>query len=248
VAAHRQIIRNSDPVLDFGDTVRTMIPRPLSCLSIPLTARGDLVGVMSLYSTHRQAFTDDHERIVEVVSGQLSTILKTAAEFDRTKIKALRDQLTGLPNIEHLRQLTRSYGSHDAPVGPFSVLLLDVDNLSQINEIYGQLIGDQILARLVRATRKSLRGADFLFRLRDDEFLVLLLQTDSDTSANIVRRVTETLQRESASSKPHFNVTISSASAPADAGSIDELIELATRRLPKLPLQGSRGFGADSIH
>ncbi len=45
VAAHRQSIRNSDPILDFGDAVRAMTPRPRSCLSAPLTVRDELVGV-----------------------------------------------------------------------------------------------------------------------------------------------------------------------------------------------------------
>jgi diguanylate cyclase (GGDEF)-like protein/putative nucleotidyltransferase with HDIG domain len=248
VAAHKQIIRNSDPILDFGEAVRAMSPRPHSCLSVPLIVRRSLVGVLSIYSTGLDAFSEDHQRIVEVIARQVSTILKNAVDFDSTKSNALRDQLTGLPNIEHLYQLTKAYASHDGGGETFSILVLDVDNLNQINESYGQTFGDQVLARLVRATRRSLRTADFLFRFRDDEFIVLLLQTDSETSANIARRISDTLQRESSATKPTFTVTIASATAPTDAQTIEELIDVATGRLHARPVSQPRGFGADSIH
>ena len=248
VAAHRQVIRNSDPVLDFGDALRSMAPRPRSCLSIPLTVRGGLVGVLSLYSTGLEAFTEDHQRIVEVVSKQVSTILQSAADFDRTKSRSLRDQLTGLPNIEHLYQLTNSYSGAD-PVGePFSILVLDIDDLADINNNFGHVSGDQVLARVVRATRRSLRGADFLFRYRDDEFIVLLLQTDHDTSGAVVRRIAEALQREANAMGPSFTVTIGAATAPRDAQTIGELIELAGVRLNKPNKQDLRPDSSESIH
>ncbi len=248
VAAHRQAIRNSDPVLDFGDALRSMAPRPRSCLSIPLTVRGGLIGVLSLYSTGLESFTEDHQRIVEVVSRQVSTILKSAADFDRTKNKSLRDQLTGLPNIEHLYQLTKSYSGPDPTGEPFSILVLDIDDLAEINEAFGHVSGDQVLARVVRATRRSLRGADFLFRYRDDEFIVLLLQTDQETSGTVVRRIAEALQREAGAMRPPFTVTIGFATAPRDAQTIEELIELAGVRLNKQNKAPLRPGSSESIH
>jgi diguanylate cyclase (GGDEF)-like protein/putative nucleotidyltransferase with HDIG domain len=248
VAAHRQSIRNSDPILDFGEAVRSMIPRPRSCLSVPLTVQGALVGVLSLYSTVQDAYTEDHQRIVEVVSKQVSTILKNASDFERTRKKSFRDQLTGLPNIDHLYQLTRAAVSHDSSSEPFSILVLDVDNLARFNELYGQETGDQILARVVRATRRSLRAADFLFRYRDDEFIVLLLQTDYDTCATIARRVTDALHRESTAAVPSFTVTMASATTPHDADAIDGLIEAAGRRLLQAENRLPTEPGTESVH
>ena len=45
VAANRQSIRNSDPVLDLGEAARAIAPRPRSCLSAPLLIDKELVGV-----------------------------------------------------------------------------------------------------------------------------------------------------------------------------------------------------------
>ena len=248
VAAHRQAIRNSDPVLYFGDVLRSMLPRPRSCLSIPLTTKGSLIGVLSLYSTSQSAFTEDHQRIVEVVSRQVSTILKGAADFDNTRSTSLRDQLTGLPNLEHLYQLTRAYTGAEAISEPFSLLVLDVDQMTEINAEFGQEGGDQVLARVVRATRRSLRGADFLFRYRDDEFIVLLLQTDADTCSTVARRIADALRKEATQSSPHFTVSMGSVTGPKEAHSIDDLIAVAagavTRRLP----EQSRPGNSKSVH
>src|SRR5262245_22033848 len=57
VGAHRQTISNSDPVLDLGDTARSVTPRLRSCLSTALLVNDTLVGVLSLYSELNQAFT-----------------------------------------------------------------------------------------------------------------------------------------------------------------------------------------------
>jgi diguanylate cyclase (GGDEF)-like protein len=163
----------------------------------------------------------------------VSTILKGAVDFDNTRSTSFRDQLTGLPNIEHLYQLTRAYSTSDAISEPFSIIVLDVDNMAEINSAFGEAGGDQVLARVVRATRRSLRGADFLFRYRDDEFVVLLLQTDEETSSTVARRIADALQKESAIGSPSFSVSIGSVTGPKEAQTIDDLIAAAAAGVSK---------------
>jgi diguanylate cyclase (GGDEF)-like protein/putative nucleotidyltransferase with HDIG domain len=232
VGAHRQCIRNSDPVLDFGDSARSKPDRLRSCLSAPMIVGGSLVGVLSLYSTKADGFSEEHQRIIEVVSGQVSAIIKHAAEFERTKSLALRDQLTGLPNIDRLRQIPALELATDAPSIPVSILLIDVNGLENINRRYGRTQGDAVLGRVVRAIRRSLRAADMLFRYRDDEFLALLLSTDTRTSRSIEVRIHEAIrQEEREAGGPAFQVKIAVASAPDDGSSIDHLISHAEGQL-----------------
>jgi putative nucleotidyltransferase with HDIG domain len=102
VAANRQTIINSDPMLDFGEAARTRSPRLRNCLSTPLVSNDQLVGVLSLYSILSEGFSDDHRRIIEVVARQVSHALKSAAELDRTTrrdvLVASGRSLTGLSN------------------------------------------------------------------------------------------------------------------------------------------------------
>jgi HD-GYP domain-containing protein (c-di-GMP phosphodiesterase class II)/putative methionine-R-sulfoxide reductase with GAF domain len=79
VAANRQSILNSDPVLDLGEVARSLKPRLYSCLGIPSIHEGTLIGVLTLYSSQRDAFTQEHRRISEAVARQASLTLKLAA-------------------------------------------------------------------------------------------------------------------------------------------------------------------------
>ena len=102
VAANRQTIINSDPMLDFGEAARTFNPRLRNCLSTPLVSNEQLVAVLSLYSNMSEGFSDDHRRIMEVVARQVSHALKSAADLDRTTrrdpLPASGRSLTGLSN------------------------------------------------------------------------------------------------------------------------------------------------------
>ena len=102
VAANRQTIRNSDPVLDLGESARAMNPRPRSCLSTPLLSGKTLVGVLSLYSSNKEAYSEDHERIIEVVARQVSAAILEAQDAERLRKRSFKDESTGLPNLRHL--------------------------------------------------------------------------------------------------------------------------------------------------
>jgi transcriptional regulator with GAF, ATPase, and Fis domain len=68
VAAHGRSVVNSDAALDLGNLVVSLQPTPLSCLSAPVRWDGEIVGVLTLYSSAPEPFTGAHEGIAEVVA------------------------------------------------------------------------------------------------------------------------------------------------------------------------------------
>ncbi len=134
VAAHRQPIRNSDPILDFGESARTMSPRPRSCLSVPLSHEKWLVGVLSLYSANSDAFSKEHQRIAEIVARQVSPTLLHASAPQRAGAALSRDTLTGLPRLEHYRDLTAEQISKATTERPISLLRVTNDIGGAIGE------------------------------------------------------------------------------------------------------------------
>jgi putative nucleotidyltransferase with HDIG domain len=102
VAAHRQTICNSDPVLDLGETARITDGGLRSCLSTPLDLDEEtIVGVLSIYSNQTNAFTEDHRRMIEASSRQIALTLRKAVDFDRHR----RDELNESPNAHRVEQL-----------------------------------------------------------------------------------------------------------------------------------------------
>ena len=77
VAANHQTIRNSDAMLDLGEIARSADPRLRSCLAAAILGpRKDLVGVITLYATVSQAFSEEHERILEAVANRLGPVIE----------------------------------------------------------------------------------------------------------------------------------------------------------------------------
>jgi diguanylate cyclase (GGDEF)-like protein/putative nucleotidyltransferase with HDIG domain len=234
VAANRQTIVNSDPMLDLGETARALQPPLRSSISTPLMAGDTLVGVLSLYSSGRNAFTDDHRRIVEAVARQVSNVIRSSRDYERERAPALRDSLTGLPNVERLHQFAATLANADGKLeGQCSVLFIDVDGLKDVNRELGRAAGDRLLAGVVEAIRRALRGADFLFRFRSDEFVVYLAQTDFTTSVNIASRIKAAVRQGDLGKHAQgmaFSVSVGVSSLPQDGGTLDALIAEAKGR------------------
>jgi len=219
VAANRQTILNSDPMLDLGEVARALKPPLRSCLSTPLVAGADLVGTLTVYSTHRDAFTEDHQRIIEVVARQVAHTLRAAIDYKRQRGEQRRDQFTGLPNREHLQRFIVSELSSPSSM-PCSIVLMESTCTRS------KLSGPEVS----RAMRLSLRGADLLFTYDEDRFVALLTKTSAQTADAIARKIVDELS----SIKVGDEVTmfrVGRATAPEDGCMLSDLIRVAESRM-----------------
>jgi diguanylate cyclase (GGDEF)-like protein/putative nucleotidyltransferase with HDIG domain len=253
VAANRRTIRNSDPVLDFGETARAMSPRPRSCLSTPLVASGNLIGVLTLYSTTREAFSEEHQRVIEVVARQVTPAVQQSAELQRTKVKLLHDTVTGLPKLEHFRDIASTQVSEATTHRPVSVIVVSFGTFRDAKEGQRKALSTDNVARLVHLTRQSLRAADMLFQYGASRFVALLLHTDRGTGLAIAGRITDAISRAENRDDDSFegagDTHVSVASAPDDGASIEDLLRvcLATRPI-EADLSDRPGGRPPSIH
>jgi len=213
-----------------------------------LIEKSDLVGVLTLYSSNRDGFTADHERILEIVSRQVATVLRHATEFQTEKAHSLRDQLTGLPNIEQFVQFSKSAQHGGGPITPAALLLIDVDNLKQINDEFGHRTGDAVLSHVVDSTRRMLRTSDVLFRNDGDQFIAVLLHTAEATAHALAERLAAAVR--DSRGEFAFDVTVATAvaTAPRDAGTFEGLLDAARHRMTSRfpPTEGNRNN--DRIH
>ena len=95
--------------------------------------------------------------------------------------RAQHDALTGLPNRmllddrihQALERARRNRGSA-------AVMMLDVDGLGRINDAHGRVGGDQVLKVVATRLRRAVRASDSVFRLGEDEFVVLFSDIAGD--------------------------------------------------------------------
>lgn len=121
---------------------------------------------------HQASLLEQAQREKRELETQL---LEQAAAFERM---SREDDLSGLPNRrafddEMIRSMARSRrGGH-----PLSLLVLEVDGLSEINEAWSHSVGDLVLCDVGEVLRVTLRASDIPGRLDGAVFAVLLADT-----------------------------------------------------------------------
>lgn len=145
------------------------------------------------------------------------------------------DALTGLLNLrafdevlqmEH-RRAERS-GRH------YTLLVVDVDNLVQINDALGHDARNQILIAVAAAIDRSIRNSDAAARLGGDEFIVLLTEADAVMGASIGQRIRNNVYASTVSVANRLiraNVSVGAATFPGDHLHPKELMILADQRM-----------------
>jgi two-component system, cell cycle response regulator len=107
-------------------------------------------------------------------------------ENEELQTLALTDELTGVANR---RALFREAEAILASGRVLSVVLFDLDRFKQINDTYGHLMGDRILADVAAALKTDTRVGDVIARFGGDEFVLLLPETRAEEAAAITGRI-----------------------------------------------------------
>lgn len=173
-----------------------------------------------------------------VASVRRSQVLEsTRADNQRLEALATTDPLTRLLNRRALHerlaeevQRAHRYGS------VLTFLLLDVDHFKQVNDTYGHLVGDTVLAQVAVVMQASLRTVDVAARYGGEEFVAILPQTPLDGGIVIAERLRERIARHEfigAHGMPlRLTVSIGASVYPSpDVRSTDELIARADAAL-----------------
>ena len=67
--------------------------------------------------------------------------------------------------------------------------MIDVDQFKAINDNFGHVVGDRVLATIGEILPSDVRPFDVVSRLGGDEFAVLLPETDSAAAVQVAERV-----------------------------------------------------------
>ncbi|HZU08684.1 MAG TPA: diguanylate cyclase [Pseudacidobacterium sp.] len=87
--------------------------------------------------------------------------------------RATHDPLTGLLNREStMRQLFQETDRAQRMRTPLCIMLLDMDDFSEINQEYGFSAGDAVLKELAQRLKRYMRSYDVLGRCGNDDFLI----------------------------------------------------------------------------
>lgn len=243
VAANRQTIVNSDPVLDLGDSGRLARPRLRSCLSTPLMTEGGLVGVLTLYSVEPAAFSEDHRRVIEGVALRSAPALAKSAVMENKREQGD----SGAPAAFLPEQLLESrLGSllSEGSQPPIHVLFIRRHGTS-----LGELRHTRGLHESVRQIVREMIGEECSLGYRGEEIVVLLPRTDSRSAATVATQLEVFIDKQVVSGSGNKIVPqleLRMAIAPRDGVRLSDLAHASLSQ--KVSRPATPGAESGSVH
>jgi diguanylate cyclase (GGDEF)-like protein len=133
---------------------------------------------------------------------------------------SITDSLTGLYNRNKLDAiLADQLARFRRTQRPFALLMLDIDHFKTLNDTYGHVTGDEILATVAQILLQSIRSIDYAARYGGDEFIIILVETYIDQatkSAERIRAHVENLTYQAEKSTISITVSIGVVECRAD--------------------------------
>jgi diguanylate cyclase (GGDEF)-like protein len=112
------------------------------------------------------------------------------AAREAIRFRASHDELTRtLSRRAVLEALDREIGRHRRRRTPWAAALADLDHLKVVNDTYGHLAGDAVLAEAAARIRGALRNYDDVGRFGGEEFLFILPSCEPAEAAMVAERV-----------------------------------------------------------
>jgi two-component system, cell cycle response regulator len=198
---------------------------------------------------------DTKEQIIKGLNAGADDYLTKPVNVDelRARLQVGR-RILGLQNaLNHKEQELRFAATHDALTnfwnrgalveflqlesaraaraqGPFSILMIDVDEFKKINDRYGHLTGDLVLKEVANRLNSVSRSTDWVGRYGGEEFMVIAAGCGSDALPMVSERLRESVARHPVETPSGpVTVTVSIGALFVDSGTGSEDSDLLMR-------------------
>lgn len=181
-----------------------------------------LIIVTTLYSLMRE--TSMFERILS----DQNYLLKA----DKEKFQHLSryDQLTNLPNRQYFYHYLDEKIATLEPTSSITVFFMDLDQLKEVNDLYGHLVGDHLLRHTAKRLQLCFRDEDFIARIGGDEFTSVVIHAKDDAiPKEIASRISHEFNKPVRIENIECSNTISIglATYPTEAATVSDLMSKA---------------------
>src|SRR5216683_219360 len=190
---------------------------PQHVLVVPVQRSSQLMGALELYLNAWRELTEDQSDLLIGVASQAAN--------------ALTDELTKLPNRralaqQFLKEITRARRGHK----PIAFLMVDLDHFKGVNDSYGHLQGDAVLAELASIISTGARESDVCARYGGEEFALILHETNDAGARILAERIRAKVAAHTFPGGLKLTISIGVA-ATAEPAIFTSLIERADQAL-----------------
>ncbi len=144
---------------------------------------GALSAIEDAYKARQVAQHREYESLA-------ARIDRLGSQLEEAKKESTTDPLTGLGNRKLFDAMaSRAVHLHALSRQPVVLLMIDLDKLKLVNDMYGHQAGDAAIAGTAKCLAKTfMRQTDVLCRYGGDEFAVILMNTDLKVARTLAAR------------------------------------------------------------
>ena len=164
----------------------------------PIVANGSTIGRVLTFQdvTELRSLVESSYRQNEALQQRNRELVEMQAELyamnRQLERMAITDSLTGCYNRRYLmQQLEHEIMTNIRYNIPFAIFLFDIDLFKSINDVYGHLVGDEVIKNTADTVRRCLRRTDIVARYGGEEFTVYLPHTNRAQALMLAERIRE---------------------------------------------------------
>lgn len=170
---------------------------PLSLIYYPLILEDQVIGVITVQSYERNAFSSRDVEAIKILASYIGIALNNSQKSEELKrliaeleVSSTTDPLTGLYNRRYmLGRISDECEKFRRYAKPFSIVIADIDLFKSINDAYGHDCGDYVLKELATLLRSELRKQDDVARWGGEEFFILVTDMHLESTLLMAERI-----------------------------------------------------------
>ncbi len=186
-----------------------------SVFCAPLILQGELRGIIYLENNLLPSvFTEDKVKFLQHLSGQIVISIENTMVYSRLEekikqrtkdLEASKEELKLLASIDPMTKLyNRRYFSEISEDifnvskrtnNDLSLVMFDIDDFKSVNDTYGHHIGDKVIIGIANILLEQTRKSDIVCRFGGEEYIILLPDTDLESSMKIAKNIRELVER-----------------------------------------------------
>jgi diguanylate cyclase (GGDEF)-like protein len=226
-------------------------PPGVGTLCVPLTAQGDMIGLLYLEERQDDALGPSGPRLyLELIAENVGLAIANLQLREKLTALAVRDPLTGLFNRRFLDEtLQRHAGEKSGET--LACLMIDIDHFKRFNDQFGHDAGDLVMQFVGQTLRDICAPTGNAFRFGGEEFTALLPSFGEQEGMELAEALRQKIGSVALSHAGQIlgtvSVSVGVAASPAD-GSVETLVTRADAALLAAKAEGrDRTIAASSV-
>ncbi|RMH82103.1 MAG: diguanylate cyclase [Calditrichaeota bacterium] len=233
----KKAFRISDVPEEFKEILPVLQEVEVEVVS-PLFQNENIVGILCLGPNFKgEAYTEDNLETLGILTNMLSVAVHNAQMYEHIRELSYTDGMTGLHNFRFFEmRLKEELARARRENSPLSLLILDVDYFKNYNDALGHPAGDEVLRKVSKILKSSVRDNDIVARYGGEEFAIILPGAGKLGAVSLAERIRTKVEitefaNQEIQPEGKLTVSIGVATFPEDALTEAELIDSADKAL-----------------